>query len=799
MSTPVEAVTEVSDHADTPAATSRAEPRGSGSSWVQRWRGDIFGVSTLVALAIAYLSPALKDGVGFGDYDGALTVTSLGSGLYSSIHNLINGDSVTEMTAWNAFDWRAIHSLQFPLWNGLSLLGVPEFLNFQSGVLSLPNIVSYAVPLQFAFLVVVFMRLVIAGTGAYVFCRVIGVRPFPATAGGVIFMLSGGFASWLAWPLADVVSWIGWIAALVLLAYRSGGRRGFAVLLALAVAFCIYGGFPAGYFFVIGGLAVLFVVAGVVRVLGSHRVSWRGLTHVLIGLAGGAALSSPLWFPGLQVIHASHRNAVAGFTGGSLKTLDLLVAPGFYGLPIKGSTSFLTGTNYYESAVYVGVIALVLVAVAAVENWRRPIVAGLVVTTVAVVVVSYQTNSFHVVADIVRHTPLDTLTFGRMKSVIGFPVGALAAVGLETLMSRQGASARRPVAVYWAATALVAVCVGGLCIYAATGSLPGNLRHLRFQSLIWPVVSVLACVLVGVLLIVARRRESFRIKLKIPFVLAGAAILVAGEGAFLLFSGVGLNSYSQQVYPASPAMTELRSIVGSGLVGLDTGDPKTVQDAAPVGFHPEVNLGYSVAEFGAYDPLLPIQYFTVFTPPSTKVGASGLVTPDIDSATLARRYGIPWILQVPNARTAPPGARYVATLAGERLYAVPGASQFSLVSSNGTAAGHVLSAQAGAPGSWTVRVVASAPSTLVMRVTDVPGLHATVNGQPLVLARYDGVMLSTTVPAGTDTVRLWYMPGRLVIATWVALASIVLMVAWLASPLVVRRLREASTSRRRGA
>src|ERR1039458_2870898 len=115
------------------------------------------------------------------------------------------------MVPFNTFDWTAIHHLQFPLWNDLSLLGLNQFLNFQSAVLSLPDLMSYLAPLRFAFLVVVAMKLLIAGTGAYVLCRVLGLRPLASALGGVTFMLSGAFSAWLAWPLSGVVAWLGWI------------------------------------------------------------------------------------------------------------------------------------------------------------------------------------------------------------------------------------------------------------------------------------------------------------------------------------------------------------------------------------------------------------------------------------------------------------------------------------------------------------------------------------------------------------------------------------------------------------
>ncbi len=740
----------------------------------------MIGVSAIVGFVLAYLSPAVKDGGSFGSFDTVVSFTSLGAGAYPGPpHNVLNGDSVTQLVPMNAFDWTAIHHLQFPLWNDLNLLGLPQFLNFQSAALSLPDLASYLAPLRFAFLVAVAMKLLIAGTGAYVLCRVLGLRPLASALGGVTFMLSGAFAGWLTWPLSDVVSWLGWIAALVILAYRWRGRRWYVVLLALSVAFCVYGGFPEAYFFVAGALLTLFGVVVVIALVRRNRLSISGIGRVAVGILAGGALSSPLWLAGMQVVKASHRATLTGFSGLPARSLALLVAPGYYGLPIKGSTWFFTGTNYYETVVYVGVIALVLAGAAVLRWWRHPMALALAAMVVVAFGISYQTASFHVVSDVLRRSSLDTLPINRMRATAGLPIGVLSALGLETLLRARGE--RRMLVTYWAVSVLVAGFVGVLWYRALGQRLPVELHALRLDSLWWPTGLVAACVLAGGLFVVGRklahRPPSRRV------VVAGAAVLIGAEGAFLVFSGVGLNTYSTTFFPATPAIARLKSVVGSGLVGLDTGNPHSLEIAG-VGIYPDANLGYDLAEFAGHDPVLPQAYFT-------SRGGAAHVEPDIDSAALARRYGIAWILQIPGEHLpAPPGTRYVESFAGERLFAVPGSSRFSLIAGSGSGASAPVSGvQHPATSSWTLTIDAPAPRQLVMRVTDLPGWHATIDGRALALSRYEGLMLKASVPAGRHVIRLWYLPERLVIGTWLALAALAALLGWASWPLVSRRSR----------
>ena len=742
----------------------------------------MFGLSAVVGFVLAYLSPAVKDGWSFGAFDSVIGFTSLGQSVYPGVpHNWLNGDSVSEMVSFNTFDWTAIHHLQFPLWNDLSLLGLNQFLNFQSAVLSLPDLVSYVFPLRFAFLVVVAMKLLIAGTGAYVLCRVLGLRPLASAFGGVVFMLSGALSAWLAWPLSGVVAWLGWIMALAILAYRWKQKRSYVILLALSVAFCVFAGFPEAYFFVAAALVAFFVVLAVLALAARRGLSPSGVIRVAVGIVAGAVLSSPLWFPGLQIVRGSHRAAgPGGVRGVDANSLGLLVAPGYYGLPVKGSTLFYSHGDYYETVVYVGVIALVLAGVAVLRWWRHPTVIAMVAMVVATMFISYQATWFHVVSNLVSHSVLHGVAIKRMRTVIGLPVGVLSALGLETLSRARGE--RRMLTLYWGLTALVALFVDFLWRGAVENDLPAWQHQLKIDSMWWPTGLVAACVLAG-LLFVLGRTLAHRRRARTAAMMA-VALLFGAEAAFLVFSGVGMNSYGKSFFPVTPAIARLEAVVGSGLVGVDTGTPTQTRKMAHAGFYPEANLGYGLAEFAAYDPVIPQAYFL-------RTGGPPLVEPDIDSAALARRYGIVWILQPTRLDLAPPpDTRYVASFAGERLYAVSGASRFSLVADVGSGAtGTVSSVEHPVTSSWSFTIDASAPSQLVLRVTDYPGWYATIDGRALPLSLYKGVMMKAPVPAGRYLVHVWYMPERLVIGTWLALAALAALFTWAAWPLARRRPR----------
>ncbi|MGH9296803.1 MAG: hypothetical protein ACRDZP_02360, partial [Acidimicrobiales bacterium] len=752
------------------SATSRtaatAESASPPGGRVGRWN-ELGGIASVVALVLAYLSPALKDGGRFGSFDFVIPLTPLGNGLYKGApFNTLNSDVVSQLSAWNAFDWRQVHAGHFPLWNDLSLLGLPHFLNFESAVLSLPDLVSYAVPLPFAFISAVAVKMLIAGIGTYVFSRVIGLRPLGASFAGISFMLSGAFANWLTWPLSDVLAWTGWIATFAVLAYRWPRRARWVVGLAVSVAFCLYGGFPEADVFV-AFLLVLITVVFVARTLLAGRgLSLGGALRTAVGVAAGIVLSLPLWLPGAQVLSLAHRNTEKGFPGLPARSLSLLFAQGYYGLPTRKNPFFLTGFNYYESVSYVGAVMLVLALVAAVRWWRHPLVTGLCVACLATIVVCYQTKSFHVVQDFLNSLS-GRVEWLRFRSVLGFPLGVLAGLGLETVRARS-----RERAVWLPLTigtlgALVVV----LELWRRAGGTAGGAaaRSVRDRSLLWPAVLVLALVLAVALVRFLGARGR---------VLACAGLFAANCG-FLLFAGVGINSYSHAFYPVSPAMAALARDVGSAVVGLDDGNASEVQDFVPVGVYPEVNLGYSFIEFAGHDPVLPQSYFEVLGNPQAK-GGPGFFEPDIASAATARHFGIGYIL----ARAglpAPRGARFVADVAGEGLYKVPGAARASLVGQSG-GRNPIAPLSHPSPSEYDFTLDGSGGALVVLHVTDVPGWHATLDGRAVALDRYGGVMMSFRLPsklgAGPHSVRLWYWPARLTYGLAAALAAVLGLVAY---------------------
>jgi len=307
-----------------------------------------------VLAAALVLVRALHPGASLGPFD-LLSRFGLTSHAGTTVHNAIQADQIQQFVPWTNLAWHQVHAGQLPLWNSYNVLGMPLAFNWQSSVFSVPTALSYLFPVRYAYTVIVLARLVIAGTGAYTLCRVLGLGSFSAAFGGTVFELSGPMVDHAGWPHTAVTCWAGWIIAVVVLLVRGRHRLRDSVLLAVLVAAAVYGGHPESLV-VLGVSLFVFVVvwlAGRARVDGAPTV--RPLAWLLVAGVCGLGLGAPLLLPGSQVGLLSVRRNGSGVAAFPLTHLPNLVAAG-----LQGFDAALTGMLVLQFTMPVTLAAVYL-------------------------------------------------------------------------------------------------------------------------------------------------------------------------------------------------------------------------------------------------------------------------------------------------------------------------------------------------------------------------------------------------------------------------------------------------------
>ena len=755
---------------------------------------DVVGMAWVIVAACAVLTPALVHGTSLGPYN-FLAQFGLSKQPGVVVRGFFASDQITQMIPWTGLAWTQVHHGHLPLWNPYSALGMPLAFNWQSAPFSLPALVGYLMPLRLAYTAQVVTTLIVAGSGAYVLGRVLKMSPLASAFTGTVFELSGAVMVWLGWPIESVFSWAGWAFAAVLLVVRGDHRTRHIVFLALIVALAIYAGQPDALIQLIVALAVFSVALVIVRSIQLREAGTvlRPLVDLAVAAVAGAALAAPLVLPSLQLTSVSVRSAGGAALGG-----QTAYPPAVFGYLVFAGLSGQSTTGHLS---YLGVIVVVLAVTAVALRRRRPEVIALVAMAAVMGAIAVAQP----VENMLNSAPgLHAVRWPRAIVLMIFAICVLAGLGMDLLVR---SSRDRAVRIWLGTGFLLAAVVLGALWAARSGHLaPAHVSN-RAHAFIWSAgaaaVGLAGC---GILPLV-RRKQAAPASMDRAARVVGASFL-AFVTAYLVATGGPLLSSSPSYITATPAEALLQHAVGSSLVGFGAGGCFVTE----LGIHQDVNVMFGVQELAVYDPLLPRAYFRSWNKlPAPHPGSPGLAAlstycAPVTSATIARIYGVSFVLE-PHGAPGPTGGVFEMRVGDEDLYRIPGSGIATLTAipplgglPPAAAVGTTLPVTHPDPASWKLVTHATTPQVLRLRLTDVPGWHATIDGRPLALTSFENVMMQARIPPGTHTVELHYWPTKFTEGIAIALCSLVgLTAALVASGLRRRRTKGTPRPRVKGA
>lgn len=717
---------------------------------VRPCRRDLFGVLWVLAAGWVVFLPAMVHGA---------TVYTAG-GYF---------DQVDFFLPLTRLAWTEVHQGHLPLWNPFSALGLPLAFDWQSGTFSLPNVLGYAVPLAFSYTVSLLVTMALAGTGTYVLTRVCGLGILGSAMAATVYELSGPFLGWVGWPHAAVLALTGYLFAVVLLLRRGRHRVRYVVLLALVVAGAAYAGQPEALFTLAIALALFVGADSLWRAARTGTVAEerRFVGDLMVGTVAGLGLSAPLLIPGLQVASVS----LTRFIPSTLGTTAI---------PLRQ----MTYVN--EGSPYIGVTALALAVVAVVFAWRRREVKALVVVGLFMACMAFLPPLVSALHDVplVKTVPSNLPLVPMM-----FAVAVLSGVGLDVLVR----SPHDPAVRRWLAGTFAVALLALAVLVFAQGRVPREIglpAPSAFLNYGWPAIAALFGLLVVWILAVchvradgsswkeAARRKAGR--------WAGVSLLLC-QSAFLATAGM---FWASDPPLQSASSVALRSDVGHSIVGIGTAYCGLFYGS---GILPDTNVETGIQMLTAYDPMIPYAYYRTWDAlgGTTTARQPRAFCPAVATAAEARRFGVTFILE-PAGKPGPPGTRLVGPVGTKlTLYEVADASRAVLVplAPDGRlppagAVGSAVPTESPAPAELMVRTDSSKPAVLRLHLTDEPGWGATIDGKPLPLERYSGMMLQARVPAGRHVVTLQYWPETFTLGLVVggvsagAVSAFVLVSAW---------------------
>jgi hypothetical protein len=198
--------------------------------------------------------------------------------------------------------WRSLH---FPLWNALAGCGYPLLANGQSSAMSPLRILALPLPLGYAMTAEAAMKLLIALTGMYLFCRR-RYDELPSAIGAIAFAFCTFVITWLHFPIVTVAVWLpfAFLAIELLIEQRTYRRFLFAVIVWTVM---LYGGHPETVTHVsfFGGLFALWLAF--VERDAPRRDAIRSLALTAGAIFVAALLASPFIATFAETVKKSQR------------------------------------------------------------------------------------------------------------------------------------------------------------------------------------------------------------------------------------------------------------------------------------------------------------------------------------------------------------------------------------------------------------------------------------------------------------------------------------------------------------
>ena len=369
-------------------------------------RADLAVAALFAALALAFVGPALQPGRAllpidalFGYPPWQAHAESFGISLP---HNPLIADAILQNYSWKRLARESFAAGELPLWNPYILAGQPFMASGQNGSLYPLGVLFYVLPLASAYGWFIALHLWIGALGACWLARLLGATRLGGVIAGVTFGFCGYLVVSFLWPM--VVSTAVWLPALLAMIewQMQRGPRGAVRTIAL-------GGLVVGLQFLAGHLEMslyLLLTAGMhtalrlalrVRVEGLPRPLLDGLVALAM-VALGTGLAAIQLVPFAEVIGANVRTGWADYeetVGYALPKERLLayLVPNLFGNPTHHAYYDLLsretlptehtrpngerrtdtewgGKNYVEGTVYLGILPLLLAALALLSRPR---------------------------------------------------------------------------------------------------------------------------------------------------------------------------------------------------------------------------------------------------------------------------------------------------------------------------------------------------------------------------------------------------------------------------------------------
>ena len=752
-------------------------------------RADVRFLIVLAVTVVAFLSPSLLTSriLWPGDLLG-LFIPWAPDVTPSEPNNRLLIDAVEQLYPYYQFHRSEVLTGRLPLWNPYSLGGTPFLANSVSAVFSPLRWLLMVLPIHLYFEYAALIKLLLAGSGVYLFCRRLGLASECSALGSFCYLFAGYNVFFLTFPNGFISALLGWGLLQVESFYQTGSRRHLAFLAVILASAYLGGNMQCA---ALHHLA--YVLYAGVRFWDRSRWRSGGAKTVRIALAAGLgfALASVAVTPFTEALLDSSTLRQRGdATRNPFHLLGqewpALVQPHYQEVREDRKVERWS----YSSFAYIGIVPFFLALLGLASRPRdRRLTAPLVLGLWALLLLLGMPIFF----DLWTLIPiLRQANYLHGAQIVQISVAVLAGFGASTLATQR---------VTLRNTGWVGAVAGGLVIYSSWGPIQRYLTsggefyflgraHEFPYSIGWVLLTLI------LLPILARRRYP---------VMTLAALIVVNGFVF----GVTFNTSAERsfIQARPPAIEQLAEYPHSRLAGIGAGT-----------LLPNFGMSRGIRDIRGYEPLLTERWDRFYQVLSPGINDYHHSVPSLDAHLLgllrragcefvlsAERYDLPGLqltsdrfpylfrlsnasrLWIPTAAVqAADSDQALARLGeGEPAVILEGRN-ISLSTAQGTATWVV-----DLPDRVEIEVEMEDAGWLVLRDTFASGWRARIDQQVTEIVRADYLFRAVRVPAGRHIVSFQYRPVSFYWGVGVSLLSLI-VVGWLMFGRAKLRLKPTS-------
>ena len=705
------------------------------------------------------------------------------------------GTPILQFVPWRMLAFKIISLGYLPLWNPYLGMGAPLLANLQSALLYPPNAILALTGPAWGHGLLVLLHLIWAAWGMALLAKRLGLGGLAQLIAGLSFGLSGYMVSRAGFlTINAAASWLPWLILAAERLLQDSPRTGSwtsiipsSARLSCALALQWLAGHAQTSWYTLT-LVLVWLVWRSSEGRATHSPA-RAIAGLCVALAIAFMLSAVQLLPTLEYLTISQRAGALGrdfaltYSFWPWRILGLLV-PNLFGSPATGD--YWGYANYWEDAVYIGVLPIVLAGLGIIRGLRRGDGYGRLARLLAI------TGAVALLLALGKNTPIFPFLFDHIPTfnlfqaptrwtlLLVFSLALLASLGVDSWTRPTGR------VLYW--TRLGTVGAGVILMAAPLGLIVLNAVEPTFVRAM-ATAGALLC-LTGILTL----RHPIR----------GSPRWILIVGGFVLFDlllvGAGLNPSLPASVFTMRGETELTQVGDRGYLTEDADYMLKFEEAFPFSSFrsrvpvaallelglPNTSILVGRSSANNFDPLLPERYASfverleALEPDRRQailalmnVSSQGILDEDgrfhlvpVEHPARVRVVG-----QVKWAGTAEASLDQVvaAGFHPDEVVILEGQPAASTTSSAG---GEAWIEPNSDPGRVVVHVSAEGEAWLVLSDVWYPGWRALVDGTEVEVLKGDYLFRAVQVPGGSHIVTFVYSPWSF------PLGLVLSLVAW---------------------